>query len=169
MKAIVLFSGGLDSLLAMRMIKDSGVSLFAVNFVSPFCQCNRKDGCSAIVHLKKTGIDYRVVSIKQEYLDIVISPKFGRGSNMNPCIDCRILMFKKAKEIMQEIDASFIITGEVLGQRPMSQHRRQLKLIEKETNLSGFILRPLSAKLLPERSEERRVGKECRSRWSPYH
>lgn len=156
MKAIVLFSGGLDSLLAMRMIKDSGVSLFAVNFVSPFCQCNRKDGCSAVAHLKKAGIDYRVVSMKDEYLDIVINPKFGRGSNMNPCIDCRILMFKKAKEIMREVGADFIITGEVLGQRPMSQHGRQLKLIEKVTGLSGFILRPLSAKLLPKTTPEKK-------------
>ncbi len=143
-------------MLAMRMIKDSGINLFAVNFVSPFCRCNRKDGCSAVVHLKKAGIDYRVVSIKDEYLDIVRSPKFGRGSNMNPCIDCRILMFKKAKEIMREIGAAFIITGEVLGQRPMSQHRRQLKLIEKETELCGFILRPLSAKLLPETLPEKK-------------
>ena len=155
MKAIVLFSGGLDSLLALRIIKDSGVELLALNFVSPFCRCNRADGCSAVGQLKKIGVDFRVFSLKQEYLEIVKAPKFGYGSNINPCLDCRIMMFKKAKEAMKDTGASFIITGEVLGQRPMSQHMRQLGLIEKETGLSGLILRPLSAKLLPQTIPEK--------------
>lgn len=155
MKALALFSGGLDSLLALRLIKDSGVELLALNFVSPFCRCNRKDGCSATGQLKKIGVDFRVISLKEEYLEIVKHPKFGYGSNINPCLDCRVMMFKKAKEIMQEAGASFIITGEVLGQRPMSQQMRQLELIEKETGLSGLILRPLSAKLLPETIPEK--------------
>lgn len=154
-KAIVLFSGGLDSLLALRMIKDSGIELLALNFVSPFCRCNRKDGCSAVGQLKKIGVDFRVVSLKEEYLEIVKYPKFGYGSNINPCLDCRILMFRKAKEAMRETGALFIITGEVLGQRPMSQQMRQLELIEKETGLTGLILRPLSAKLLPQTLPEK--------------
>lgn len=150
LKAIVLFSGGLDSLIALGIIKNSGVELLALNFVSPFCRCNRKDGCSAVGQLKKIGVAFRIISLKEEYLEIVKSPKFGYGSNVNPCLDCRIMMFKKAKDIMQETGASFIITGEVLGQRPMSQQKRQLELIERETGLAGLILRPLSAKLLPQ-------------------
>lgn len=155
MKALILFSGGLDSLLALRIIKDSGVELIALNFVSPFCRCNRADGCSAVGQLKKIGIDYKLISLKDEYLEIVKHPKFGYGSHLNPCLDCRIMMFKKAKQIMDEAGAKFIITGEVLGQRPMSQQKRQLDLIEKETALSGLILRPLSAKLLPETIPEK--------------
>lgn len=155
MRALVLFSGGLDSLLALRIIKDSGIELLALNFLSPFCMCNRSDGCSAIAQLKRIGVNYRFIPLKEEYLEIVEHPKFGYGSNMNPCLDCRILMFTKAKEVMQESGASFIITGEVLGQRPMSQQKRQLALIEKETGLSGLILRPLSARLLPETIPEK--------------
>ncbi|MDP1852874.1 MAG: tRNA 4-thiouridine(8) synthase ThiI [Candidatus Omnitrophota bacterium] len=154
-KALVLFSGGLDSLIALRIIKDSGIELLALNFVSPFCRCNRKDGCSAVLQLKKIGVDFRVFSLKEEYLEIVKKPKFGYGSNINPCLDCRVMMFKRAKEVMKDVGASFIITGEVLGQRPMSQRMRQLELIEKETGLSGLILRPLSAKLMPETIPEK--------------
>ncbi|MEK6715466.1 MAG: tRNA 4-thiouridine(8) synthase ThiI [Candidatus Omnitrophota bacterium] len=162
MRALVLFSGGLDSLLALRIIKDSGIELLALNFVSPFCRCNRKDGCSAVGQLKKIGVDFKLISLKEEYIEMVKAPKFGYGSNVNPCLDCRIMMFKKAKQIMAEADAKFIITGEVLGQRPMSQQKRQLELIEKETGLSGLILRPLSAKLLPKTipEEEGWVKKE---------
>ncbi|MFQ5680442.1 MAG: hypothetical protein ACE5GG_00065 [Candidatus Omnitrophota bacterium] len=155
MKALVLFSGGLDSLLAMKIIQKTGIELFALNFVSPFCRCHRKDGCSAVAHLKALGIGYRLVSLSEEYLQIVAHPKFGRGSNMNPCLDCRIMMFKKAKDVMEDIGARFIITGEVLGQRPMSQQRRQLELIEKEAGLSGLVLRPLSARVLPQSLPEK--------------
>lgn len=154
-KALVLFSGGLDSLLALRIIKDAGIELLALNFVSPFCRCNRADGCSAVGQLKKIGVNFKLVYLKEEYIEMVKAPKFGYGSNVNPCLDCRIMMFKKAKEIMREEEAKFIITGEVLGQRPMSQQMRQLELIEKETGLAGLILRPLSAKLLPQTLPEK--------------
>jgi tRNA U34 2-thiouridine synthase MnmA/TrmU len=91
----------------------------------------------------------KTVYLGEEYLEIVKNPKFGYGSQLNPCIDCRILMFRKAREFMKEVDASFIVTGEVLGQRPMSQNLRALKLIEREAGLEGLIVRPLSAKLVP--------------------
>ncbi|PIQ88244.1 MAG: hypothetical protein COV72_09375 [Candidatus Omnitrophica bacterium CG11_big_fil_rev_8_21_14_0_20_42_13] len=154
-KALVLFSGGLDSLIALKLIKDSGIELLALNFVSPFCRCNRSDGCSAVMQLKNLDVEFKLIRLAEEYLEIVKKPKFGYGSNMNPCIDCRVLMFKKAKAVMQEVGASFLITGEVLGQRPMSQQKRQFGLIEKEAEVEGLVFRPLSAKLLPQTLAEK--------------
>jgi tRNA U34 2-thiouridine synthase MnmA/TrmU len=95
------------------------------------------------------GIPLKVFNVSEEYLNVVKHPKHGYGSNMNPCIDCRIFMLKKTKVYMEMASASFIVTGEVLGQRPMSQRRDAMRLIEKEAGLEGFILRPLSAKFLP--------------------
>jgi tRNA U34 2-thiouridine synthase MnmA/TrmU len=95
------------------------------------------------------GIPLKVFNVSEEYLNVVKHPKHGYGSNMNPCIDCRIFMLKKTKAYMEVASASFIVTGEVLGQRPMSQRRDAMRLIEKEAGLEGFILRPLSAKFLP--------------------
>jgi tRNA U34 2-thiouridine synthase MnmA/TrmU len=101
------------------------------------------------------GIPLKVLNVSEEYLPVVKNPKHGYGSNMNPCIDCRIFMLKKTKAYMEGSGASFIVTGEVLGERPMSQRRDALRLIEKEAGLEGFILRPLSAKLLPASIPER--------------
>lgn len=95
------------------------------------------------------GIGVAIMDINKEFLQAVRNPKYGYGANMNPCIDCRILGFKKAREYMKDQGASFVISGEVLGQRPMSQHKRALTTIEKEAGLDGLVLRPLSAKLLP--------------------
>ncbi len=152
MKAIVLISGGLDSTLAAKVTKDLGVELIAVNTVSPFCLCNHRSssGCFHGVSLvaKDLGLKLISINVAEEILEIVKSPKHGYGSNMNPCIDCRILLFRKAKEIMQKEAASFVITGEVLGQRPMSQRRETMRLIEKESGLLGLVVRPLSAKVL---------------------
>lgn len=148
-KAIALFSGGLDSSLAIKILEEQGIKIVAVNFISPFCLCD-KNGCkyhSEILN-KEAGVELKRINISRDFLEMVGHPKFGYGSNMNPCIDCRILMLNKAKDLMRELNASFLITGEVLGQRPMSQHRKTLALIEKETGLEGLILRPLSAKLL---------------------
>jgi tRNA-uridine 2-sulfurtransferase len=97
---------------------------------------------------KAIGIDLMVINAAKDFLEVLKKPAHGYGANMNPCIDCRILFFRKSKELMDEVGASFIITGEVLGQRPMSQFRRQMDLIEKEAGLKGLVLRPLSAKLL---------------------
>lgn len=151
MKAVALLSGGLDSSLAIKLILQQGIDVVAVNFVTPFCLCDRKTGCKkeSILISEKLNIELKIFNISDEYLEIIKKPKYGYGKNLNPCIDCRILMFKKAKEFMNNINANFIITGEVIGQRPMSQNRKAIEIIEKESGLEGLIVRPLSGKLLP--------------------
>ena len=151
MKAIALLSGGLDSTLAARVIMEQGVELEALNFMTVFCTCTiRGATCLASQKAVETlGIPLKVFNVSEEYLHVVKHPKHGYGSNMNPCIDCRIFMLKKAKAYMEESGANFIVTGEVLGQRPMSQRKDAMRLIEKEAGLEGFILRPLSARVLP--------------------
>ena len=150
MKAIALLSGGLDSTLAARVVMEQGIELEALNFMTVFCTCtNRGATCLASQKAVETlGIPLKVFNVSEEYLSVVKHPKHGYGRNMNPCIDCRIFMLKKAKTYMAESGASFIVTGEVLGQRPMSQRKDAMRLIEKEAGLEGFILRPLSAKVL---------------------
>lgn len=154
-KALALVSGGLDSALAVKLIVDQGIDVEAVNFVSPFCLCG-KGGCGASEVAKRINIPLKTISVGEEYLRIVRKPRFGYGKNMNPCIDCRIFMLKKAKKYAEKTGASFIITGEVLGQRPMSQHGRALNVIEQEAGLKGMILRPLSARLLSMTDAEKR-------------
>jgi tRNA-specific 2-thiouridylase len=151
MKAIALLSGGLDSTIAAKVIVEQGVELEALNFMTVFCTCtNRGATCLASQKAVETlGIPLKVLNVSEEYLDVVKHPKHGYGSNMNPCIDCRIFMLKKTKRHMDESGAAFVVTGEVLGQRPMSQRRDAMRLIEKEAGLEGLILRPLSAKVLP--------------------
>lgn len=153
MKAIALVSGGLDSTLAARIIKDLSVDLIALNTRSPFCLCNRKKEDGSCSHeaarvSQELGVQLITLNTSFEFLEIVKKPKHGYGSHMNPCIDCRILLFKKAKEAMQKEGASFVITGEVLGQRPMSQRLAAMRLIEQEAGLEGLVVRPLSARAL---------------------
>jgi len=152
-KALALLSGGLDSMLAVKVVLDQRVDVEAVNFTTPFCLCDR---CSVNKFVKELTIEVHRIFLGQEFLDIVADPPHGRGSQMNPCIDCRILMFKKAKEIAENIEADFLVTGEVLDERPFSQRRGTMFLIEREAGLEGKILRPLSAKLLPESEPEKR-------------
>jgi tRNA-specific 2-thiouridylase len=151
MKAIALLSGGLDSTLAAQVMIEQGVELEAINFMTLFCTCtNRGATCLASQKAVETlGISLKVFNVSEEYLGVVKHPEHGYGRNMNPCIDCRIFMLKKAKVYMEESGAAFIVTGEVLGQRPMSQRKDAMHMIEKEAGLEGFILRPLSAKVLP--------------------
>ena len=150
MRAISLLSGGLDSLLATKVILEQGIEIEAMSFVSPFCTCTPKtSSCSAARSaVRQLGIDLKAVSTTSEFLEVVKNPKHGYGKNLNPCIDCRILIFRKAGDYMRESGASFIITGEVLGERPMSQRRPAMMLIEREAGLEGLIVRPLSAALL---------------------
>lgn len=147
-KAIALLSGGLDSILALRIIMDQGIECTGVYFSSPFWSNTEKEEN----FIKKISIENKIklliVPIDDDYIDMVKKPKYGWGKALNPCIDCKIYMLKKAKKIMEEMSASFIITGEVLGQRPMSQHKNALNLIKKQACLEGKILRPLSAKNL---------------------
>ncbi len=149
MKAISLLSGGLDSTLATKIIKDMGIEVIALNFTSPFCQCGgkHKDGCKhkAQEMAEQLGVELKMLNTSAEFVEIIKHPKYGFGSGANPCIDCRILKFSTAKKYMEEIGASFIITGEVVGQRPMSQNRRAMDIIEKESGLDGLIVRPLCA------------------------
>jgi len=145
-----MLSGGLDSTLAVKLMLELGLDLEAIYFYTVFCTCNRGgNGCGFHSQrvAKEFGIPLKVMNISQEYLEVVRAPKHGYGSHLNPCIDCRIFTFRKAKEYMGQIGARFLVTGEVLGERPMSQKMHSLKIIEKESGLEGLILRPLSAKL----------------------
>jgi tRNA U34 2-thiouridine synthase MnmA/TrmU len=148
-KALGLLSGGLDSTLTVKMMIEQDVEVHVLNFVTPFCTCTKK-GCrheaSRVAEFFKVPV--KIISVGKEYIEMIKNPKYGYGSNMNPCIDCRILMFRKAKKYMKDVGASFIFTGEVLGQRPMSQHKKAMKTIEQESGLKNLVLRPLSAKLL---------------------
>ncbi len=143
-------------MLAVKLMQEQGIDILGLNFSSVFCIKSENDAC-----IKKTAGELKmpvtILNITEELLQIVKNPRFGRGKNMNPCIDCRIFSFKKAREFMKKTGASFIVTGEVAGERPMSQTKRALVLIEKESDLEGVLLRPLSAKLfkptLPEQQD----------------
>ena len=150
-KAVALFSGGLDSILAVKLIQEQGIEVKGVNFNTPFFGIEK--ACLAI---KNLDMDLEIIDITQEILKILRNPKHGLGKNMNPCIDCHTLMFKKAGEYMTRIGASFILSGEVLGERPMSQNRNSLSIIERESEFEGKILRPLSALLLTETIPEKK-------------
>ena len=149
-KAIGLISGGLDSLLAARILLDQGIGLLGLSFETPFF------GPGAAKRIAvQLGIPLRVMEISEELLKIVMNPPHGYGSAMNPCIDCHALMIHKAGQIMEGEGYDFIFTGEVLKQRPMSQNKQSLRLVAKLSGYSEFLLRPLSAKLLPETKLER--------------
>lgn len=150
-KAISLLSGGLDSVLASRIIQSQGIEVVALHLTFPFkSRRERERGMQAARSAEELGIRLIVKEKDINFIEIVRKPRYGYGKNMNPCIDCRIYMLKTAKVVMQEEGAGFIITGEVLGQRPMSQRRDAMNLIEKESGLKGLILRPLSAMHFPE-------------------
>jgi tRNA U34 2-thiouridine synthase MnmA/TrmU len=160
MKAISLISGGLDSILAAKIIQSQRIEVIPLNFKIPFSQAAKKISSQNQNKIKEVaanlGIELKTVDITKEFLELLESPRYGFGSNMNPCIDCKIFMLTKARELLGPWGAEFIITGEVLGQRPMSQNRQSLELIEKRAGLEGLLLRPLSAKLLPETIPEQR-------------
>ncbi len=150
-KGIVLLSGGLDSTLAAHIVKAQGIELEAINFQTMFGCC--KDDARGVAH--EIGIPYTTVRVGDDYLKMVQNPKYGYGKGINPCVDCRIYMFELGKRFMEQTGASFLISGEVLGQRPMSQKRTDFHKIERDNGLEGLILRPLSAKLLPETLPEK--------------
>ncbi|MFQ6025145.1 MAG: tRNA (5-methylaminomethyl-2-thiouridylate)-methyltransferase [Nitrosopumilaceae archaeon] len=156
-KVVALLSGGLDSQLAVRMMKNQGFEVSAVAIKTPFCDFDCGRGCGFEIREKADAlcVDLKTVYLGDEYIEMLKNPKYGFGSGMNPCIDCRAMMFEAAKKHMEEIGAEFIISGEVLGQRPMSQHAPALKTIEKESGLEGKIVRPLSAALLPPTDPEK--------------
>jgi len=154
-KALALFSGGLDSSLAIKLVQEQGIEVEAVTFLTPFYSA-KSGGFSLERAAQQLGVPLTIVRLGLDYLRVVRKPKYGYGKHMNPCIDCRIYMLKKAKQHARRIGADFIITGEVLDERPMSQHMKALKIVEEESSLKGKLLRPLSAKLLPPTEAEKR-------------
>lgn len=156
-KCLMLLSGGLDSTLAIRLLMEQGIKVVPINFTTSFC--GPRKARSAATQL---GLPLREVNIKKEFIDVLKKPKHGYGAGMNPCIDCHALMLKKAAEIMKEEGFDFVATGEVLNERPMSQTKKSLMIVEKEAGLAGYLLRPLSAKVLEPTEPEKdgRVDRE---------
>ncbi len=149
MKAVALISGGLDSALAAEIVMEQGIEVYGFTVVHIFSELIKQATPSyAEKSAKELGITLHSHKASQDFLDIVKHPKYGYGRNMNPCLDCRIYILIKAGQYMREIEASFLITGEVLGERPMSQRRDAMNITDRDSGLKGFILRPLSAKLL---------------------
>ncbi|MGQ9678521.1 MAG: tRNA 4-thiouridine(8) synthase ThiI [bacterium] len=147
--AVGLFSGSLDSILATKLVVEQKVNVVALHFRVPFAVSRRFPNEKQLQSLADLfGVSLVSVEVGDDYLDIVRVPQFGYIRRMAPCVDCRLYMLKKAKELMEEIKADFVFTGEVLGQQPFSQNKRSLKLLEKTAELNGRLLRPLSAKLL---------------------
>lgn len=145
MKAISLFSGGLDSQLAACLIKLQGIKVIGVNFATPFFGFDDNTAQAA----SNLGIEFMRIQLGQDYKEVLQNPVYGYGKNFNPCIDCHAFMLKKAGELMEQLGASFLITGEVVGQRPMSQNKSALNAVDKLSGRKGYIVRPLSARLLP--------------------
>ena len=156
-KVVALLSGGLDSQLAIKMMQEQGFDISAVAIKTPFCDFDCGRGCGFEIRERADDLDVnlKTVYLGDEYIEMLKHPKHGIGAGFNPCIDCRSMMFDAAKKHMEEIGAEFIISGEVLGQRPMSQHAPALRTIENESDLVGKIVRPLSAALLPETDPEK--------------
>lgn len=142
-KALCLMSGGLDSILATRVVIDQGIDITALIFTTPFFSAEKGEKAALIL-----GIPLRVIDITDDFLKMLKSPRYGFGSNMNPCIDCHTLMVAKAGEIMVKEGFDVLVTGEVLGERPMSQNRQSLNNVTRNSGYEGYVLRPLSAKLL---------------------
>ncbi|MCG3176072.1 MAG: tRNA sulfurtransferase [Candidatus Omnitrophica bacterium] len=158
-KALGMISGGLDSTLATKVMIDMGIEVEGVNFSTGFCVTEHtrnfksdKDKVLRPNEALRLSADLRfklhIIDISKDYLPVVTNPKYGYGQNLNPCVDCRIFMFGHMKRLLAEYGADFMFTGEVLGQRPMSQHRLALKNIESDSGLAGLVVRPLSAGLL---------------------
>ncbi len=166
-KAIGMLSGGLDSTLALALVKRQGIEVKAVNFYTGLCitetqrrKGGRADGTvprnEALRAAADLEVDIEYVDLSESgYLDVIVAPRWGYGANANPCVDCRVFMMQRAREIMRRDGADFVFTGEVLGQRPKSQRRDTLRTVERESGLEGRLLRPLSAKLLEPTIPER--------------
>lgn len=165
-KAVALISGGLDSLLAARVIQQQGIHVEGINFYTGFCveghthAIRKKDQArpkrnNALWVAEQLGIKLHIIDIIEEYKDIVINPKHGYGAHLNPCLDCKVFMVRKAKEWIEAKGFDFIITGEVIGQRPMSQRKATMPVIAEESGAEDLLLRPLCAQNLPPSKPER--------------
>jgi tRNA-specific 2-thiouridylase len=149
-KAIALFSGGLDSILAAKVMQELGIKVEGITFETPFFSAKKAETAAKVIDLSLT-----VINITDAHLHMLQAPRYGYGKNMNPCIDCHTLMLKTAGASMEATGADFVFTGEVLGQRPMSQTKQSLHVVAKNSGYGDAILRPLSAQLLPETRPER--------------
>ncbi|HSW64001.1 MAG TPA: asparagine synthase-related protein [Dissulfurispiraceae bacterium] len=148
-KALALYSGGLDSTLAILVMLRQGVRVNAITFQTGFgCYQTEAFFQAALATAERFGFELIIRDIVPQFIDIIRTPKFGFGKNMNPCLDCKILMLREAKKLMSGVGADFIVTGEVLWQRPMSQRKDTLAIIDRESGLKGYVLRPLSAILM---------------------
>ncbi|HMK35969.1 MAG TPA: hypothetical protein VK463_12930 [Desulfomonilaceae bacterium] len=149
-KAVALLSGGLDSALAIHLVKRQGIDVTAVHFTSFFSLLDPvREDSPVEACARQLDVPVHYLQKGEDFLDVIRNPRYGHGKNINPCIDCRIYTLRKAKLLMEEIGASFIVTGEVVGQRPMSQRKHTMRMIEKQAGCDGIVLRPLSAKILP--------------------
>lgn len=148
MRAIALFSGGLDSMLAIKVIQEQGIEVIALNFNIGFGSTDdRREHMQKVAD--EVGAKLIIADVRERYVnEVLFSPKYGYGSAFNPCIDCHGNMFKWAKEYMDKYDAGFVISGEVLNERPMSQRKDAMNQVEKLSGLEGLVLRPLSAKFM---------------------
>lgn len=156
--AVALFSGGLDSALAILLLLRQDIEVTALTFMTHFgCDLGDRSSCGSNPYpaAEKYGFNVKLMHLGQKFIDIVEKPKYGRGANMNVCVDCRVLMLREAKAYMDMIGADFLVTGEVIGQRPFSQVRPKMELVERAAGVEDILLRPLSAKLLPETAAER--------------
>ena len=165
-KAAALISGGLDSLLAARVVQDQGIHVQGINFFTGFCveghthAIRKQDKArpkrnNALWVAEQLGIKLHIVDIVEEYKDVVLNPRHGYGANLNPCLDCKIFMVRKAHEWIKKNQFDFIITGEVVGQRPMSQRKQTMPVVAEESGAEDLLLRPLSARKLPPSLPER--------------
>lgn len=168
-KAVALISGGLDSMLAVRVLQEQGIEVEGINFYTGFCveghthairnqDKDKQKRNNALWVAEQLGIKLHIVDVIEEYKDVLLNPKHGYGANMNPCLDCKIFMVGKAVEWVKEHHKDgfdFIITGEVIGQRPMSQRKSTMPIISQESGADDLLLRPLCAKNLPETLPER--------------
>jgi hypothetical protein len=152
--AVALLSGGLDSTLAARVILDQGIAVIGVNYAGAYCPRPKTGSSNAEKAAARLGIELVTLPLDAEFTAMVKRPKHGRGKNMNPCIDCHTLMIRKAWAFGRTRDADFIVTGEVLGQRPMSQNRQALGVVARESGVGDRLLRPMSAKLLDRTAPE---------------
>ena len=150
-KCLVLLSGGLDSMLAIRIMQEQGIEVEAINFKTVFTCCQDESAQAA----RDLNVPLTILTQEDDYLQLIRNPRFGYGRGANPCVDCRIYMFERACAFLEPLGADFIVSGEVVGQRPMSQKRSDLSIISHHSGLEDLLLRPLSAKLLPPTKPER--------------
>lgn len=159
-KAVALISGGLDSMLAAKVIMEQGIHVEGINFFTGFCveghthairkrDTDKPKRNNSLWVAEQLGIKLHIIDIVEEYKSVLLNPQHGYGSNMNPCLDCKIFMVTKARQWMMENHFDFIITGEVVGQRPMSQRKQTMPIVAAESGAADLLLRPLSAQNLP--------------------